>query len=199
MSVRILGGTAKGREIHVPESARPSGARIRKSLFDLLAARAPAGRFPAFLDMHGGSGAIGLEAASRGHDVTLVETDLRALKMLETNARALDLRVRIVKGDSGSLLPRLGTFDVVFSDPPYEADIPALARQVLNSPSLGATGLLICQHPDRLHLPDHVGFEREERRYGSNSLTVYTRSVPDDDAPGDDAPQDAGRDTIPGT
>ncbi|GHF50858.1 16S rRNA (guanine(966)-N(2))-methyltransferase RsmD [Deinococcus metalli] len=192
MSLRILGGTAKGRELRVPESARPSGARIRKSLFDLLAARAPAARFPAFLDMHGGSGAIGLEAASRGHDVTLIEKDARALKALEANARALELRVRIVKGDSGGMLPRLGPFDVVFSDPPYEADIPALARQVLRSGVLKSSGLLICQHPDRLHLPEHAGFELEERRYGSNTLTVYQRSAGDD-------PEGAGRDTIPGT
>ncbi|THF86635.1 methyltransferase domain-containing protein [Deinococcus sp. KSM4-11] len=193
MSVRILGGVAKGREMRVPESARPSGARVRKSLFDLLAARAPAARFPAFLDMHGGSGAIGLEAASRGHDVTLVETDLRALKALEANARALELRVRIVKGDSGSLLPRLGSFDVVFSDPPYEADIPALARQVLGSAALKPGGLLVCQHPDRLHLPEHAGFVREERRYGSNSLTLYFRDVTTD------VSQDGARDTIKDT
>ena len=85
MSLRILGGTAKGRALSVPDSARPSGARVRKSLFDLLAARAPAGRFPAFIDLHGGSGAIGLEAASRGYAVTLVEKDARAVRALEAN------------------------------------------------------------------------------------------------------------------
>ena len=80
---------------------------------------------------------------------------------------------------------------MVFSDPPYEADIPALARQVLNSAALKPGGLLICQHPDRLHLPEYAGFVREERRYGSNSLTVYTRESADT--------PDAGRDTISDT
>ena len=173
MSLRILGGTAKGRSLQVPDSARPSGARVRKSLFDLLAARAPAGRYPEFIDLHGGSGAIGLEAASRGYRVTLVEKDARAVRALETNARALDLRVRIVKGDAGALLKRLGQFDVVFSDPPYEADIPKLTAQILASGVLAPGGLLVCQHPDRLHLPGHAGFTREEREYGSNTLTLY--------------------------
>lgn len=172
MSLRILGGSAKGRPLKVPDSARPSGARIRKSLFDLLAARAPTGTF---VDLHGGSGAIGLEAASRGYTVTLVEQDARAVGALEANARALELRVRIIRGQSQKLLPRLGGFDIVFSDPPYEADIPALTAQLLGSDVVAAGGLLICQHPDRLTLPEHPGFAREVREYGSNSLTLYQR------------------------
>ncbi|PNY81522.1 RsmD family RNA methyltransferase [Deinococcus koreensis] len=205
MSLRILGGSAKGRELRVPASARPSSARIRKSLFDLLAARAPVSAFPSFLDLHGGSGAVGLEAASRGYTVTLVEKDSRAVKDLETNARSLSLRVRIVRGDSGTLLGRLGTFDLVFSDPPYEADIPALTLRVLGSGLLAPGGLLICQHPDRLRLPDVPGFGREVREYGSNTLSLYTRSPdahspdvhsPSVDSPdaqdGDDQPRDAG-------
>ncbi|UBV42641.1 RsmD family RNA methyltransferase [Deinococcus taeanensis] len=177
MSLRILGGTAKGRSLQVPDSARPSGARVRKSLFDLLSARAPAGRYPRFIDLHGGSGAIGLEAASRGYSVTLVERDARAVRALEANARALDLRVRIVKGDAAALLGRLGPFEVVFSDPPYDADIPALTLKLLRSGVVAPAGLLVCQHPDRARLPDHAGFTREVREYGSNSLTLYWRGA----------------------
>lgn len=177
MSLRILGGTAKGRSLQVPDSARPSGARVRKSLFDLLSSRAPAGRYPRFIDLHGGSGAIGLEAASRGYSVTLVERDARAVRALEANARALDLRVRIVKGDAAALLGRLGPFEVVFSDPPYDADIPALTLKLLRSDVVAPAGVLVCQHPDRTRLPDHTGFTREVREYGSNSLTLYWREA----------------------
>ncbi|MBZ9752104.1 RsmD family RNA methyltransferase [Deinococcus sp. HMF7604] len=176
MSLRILGGSAKGRALQVPDSARPSGARVRKSLFDLLAARAPSGTF---LDLHGGSGAIGLEAASRGYAVTLVEKDARAVRALETNAQALDLRARILRGDAEALLPRLGQFDVVFSDPPYEANIPALTLKLLGSGVVGPGGLLICQHPDRTQLPPHAGYSHEVREYGSNSLTLYWRARPE--------------------
>ncbi|GAA0511217.1 RsmD family RNA methyltransferase [Deinococcus depolymerans] len=177
MSLRILGGSAKGRSLEVPASARPSGARIRKSLFDLLAARLPRGTF---LDMHGGSGAIGLEAASRGYGVTLIEMDGRAVKALEANARALGLRARILKGDAQSLMPALGPFDIVFSDPPYDVDIPALAANLLARNVVRPGGLLICQHPDRTRLPERAGYTREVREYGSNSLTIYERDEPSD-------------------
>lgn len=181
MSLRILGGSARGRSLKVPDSARPSGARVRKSLFDLLAARAPTG---SFIDLHGGSGAIGLEAASRGYAVTLIEQDARAVKALESNARALDLRVRIIRGESQKLLSRLGTFDIVFSDPPYEADIPALTAQLLGSEVVAMGGLLVCQHPDRVRLPEQPGYAREVREYGSNSLTLYHREAAADTVEG---------------
>lgn len=182
MSLRILGGTARGRSLKVPDSARPSSARIRKSLFDLLAARVPDGTF---VDLHGGSGAVGLEAASRGYTVTLIEQDARAVKALEANARALELRVRIIRGESQHLLSQLGRSDIVFSDPPYQANIPALTAQLLGSAVVAAGGLLICQHPDRVSLPEHPGYEREVREYGSNSLTLYWRGLaPQDDTVG---------------
>ncbi|GAA5503766.1 ribosomal RNA small subunit methyltransferase D [Deinococcus xinjiangensis] len=175
MSLRILGGSAKGRVLTVPESARPSGARIRKSLFDLLSARAPAGRFPLFLDLHGGSGAIGLEAASRGYRVTLIEKDSRAVKAIEQNARNLELRVTVMRGEAEKLLPRLGPYDLVFSDPPYQADIPKLTAQLLASEILSEGGLLICQHSDQISLPEHAGYDLEVREYGSNTLSIYGR------------------------
>ncbi|MEW6420654.1 MAG: RsmD family RNA methyltransferase [Deinococcota bacterium] len=172
MSVRILGGSAKGRALKVPASARPSGARLRKSLFDLLASRAPSG---SFLDLHGGSGAVGLEAASRGYEVTLIEKDAGAVRALAENSRTLGLPVRILRGDALGLLPHLGSFDVVFSDPPYAQDIPWLTGRLLSSGVVVSGGLLVCQHPDRTHLPDAPGWTREERIYGSNTLTLYTR------------------------
>ncbi|GGI80516.1 RsmD family RNA methyltransferase [Deinococcus wulumuqiensis] len=175
MSIRILGGVAKGRELRVPDSARPSGARIRKSLFDLLAARAPAGRFPDFLDLHGGSGAIGLEAASRGWRVTLIEKDSRAVGALEKNARALGLNARVLRGDALGQLPRVGQADIIFSDPPYQADIPGVARAVLDSGAVRPGGVVICQHPTQVSLPEHAGYTRDVRRQGSNVLTFYWR------------------------
>ncbi|GHF98538.1 N-6 DNA methylase [Deinococcus piscis] len=183
MSLRILGGSAKGRPLRVPESARPSGARIRKSLFDLLQSRRPpeGSRPVVFVDLHGGSGAVGLEAASRGYRVTLVEKDGRSVKALEQNARDLDLwrEVRILKGDAVALLGRLEQADIVFSDPPYKQDIPLLIQQILASSILAPEGLLIAQHDKVVTPPDVSGFERETRHYGSNSLSIYWRASAD--------------------
>ncbi len=176
MSVRILGGVAKGRVLKVPESARPSTARLRKSLFDLLYSRSHEG--DAFIDLHGGSGAIGLEAASRGYLVTLVEKDARAIKLLEQSARDLGLRVRVLRGNTETLLDKLPPHDVIFSDPPYSQDIPKLTRRILNSALMGEDALLIVQHPVQVTPGEVAGFSAERRVYGSNVLTLYTRNAP---------------------
>ena len=169
--LRILGGAAKGRPLSVPASARPTGARLRKSFFDLLAVRAPGGRF---LDLYAGSGAVGLEAASRGYQVTLCDKNAGAVSALTRNARALNLRPTILRGDALRLLPTLGAFEIVFLDPPYAQDIPGAVQTVLSADVLADGGLLAVQHPVQLSLPQQAGFDLERRVYGSNVLTLYT-------------------------
>ena len=175
MSVRILGGVAKGRALKVPQSARPSTARLRKSLFDLLFSRQPEG---SFIDLHGGSGAIGLEAASRGYDVTLIEKDARAIKDIEQSARDLGLKVQVRRGDTLALLDKLPPYDVIFADPPYAQDIPKLTRLILGSPVMTPDSVLIVQHPTQITPGKVNGYAAERRVYGSNVLTLYTRQEP---------------------
>lgn len=178
MSVRILGGSAKGRALKVPDSARPSTARLRKSLFDLLFSRRPSG---SFIDLHGGSGAIGLEAASRGYRVTLIERDARAIKNLEQAARDLELKVTVRRGDTNALLSQLPLHDIIFSDPPYAQDIPKLTAQILSSPVMGPESLLIVQHPTQVTVSAPAGYAAERRVYGSNVLTLITHLEDDAD------------------
>ena len=176
MSLRILAGTARGRAFAVPGSARPSGVRLRKSLFDFLAVRYPeTAAPPTFLDLHGGSGAIALEAASRGYAVTVVESDPAAVRTLSANAKALGLRAQVIQGDAASLLGKLPPHGLVFSDPPYTQDIPAFTARVLASALVAPGGLLMAQHPVQTHLPEVVGYDLERRVYGSNALSLYTR------------------------
>lgn len=175
MSLRILGGVAKGRAFSVPDSARPSGVRLRKSLFDFLAVRYPEGRF---LDLHGGSGAISLEAASRGYTVTVVERDPAAVRTLTANAKSIGLRLQVMQGDAGALLRTLPPHDLVFSDPPYSQDILGFTATVLASPLVLPGGLLMAQHPIQTHLPEAEGYTLERRVYGSNALSLYTRDEP---------------------
>jgi len=172
VSLRILGGSARGRAFAVPESARPSGVRLRKSLFDMLAVRYPDGRF---LDLHGGSGAVALEAASRGYTVTVVEQDPAAVRTLTANAKALGLKAQVVQSDSAALLGKLPPHPLVFSDPPYTQDIPAFTARVLASGVVAPGGLLMAQHPIQTHLPEVEGYDLERRDYGSNALSLYTR------------------------
>ena len=183
MSVRILGGVAKGRALKVPQSARPSTARLRKSLFDLLFSRQPDG---SFIDLHGGSGAIGLEAASRGYTVTLIEKDARAIKDIEQSARDLGLKVQVRRGDTLALLGSLPPHDVIFADPPYAQDIPKLTRQILGSAVMTPDSLLIVQHPTQVTPGEVPGFASERRVYGSNVLTLYTRREPEEEQADDE-------------
>ena len=180
MSLRILAGTARGRAFAVPDTARPSGVRLRKSLFDLLAVRFPE---TTFLDLHGGSGAIALEAASRGYVVTVVESDPAAVRTLSANAKSLGLRAQVMQGDAASLLGKLPPHQLVFSDPPYTQDIPAFTARVLASALVAPGGLLMAQHPVQTHLPEAAGYDLERRVYGSNALSLYTR-LPDAEVPG---------------
>lgn len=168
-NLRILSGTARGRNLQVPESARPSPVRLRKALFDYLRGRYPAkGRF---LDLYAGSGAVGLEAASEGFEATLVESDRQAVRILRENIRRLGLPARVVAAEVGEFLARDARagekYRVVFLDPPYEADLSAALAAVLEAGIAESGGRVILQHPKELTVP--FG---ERRVYGSSAVTI---------------------------
>ena len=174
---RILGGTAKGRELETPKSGtRPSPSRLREALFDVLAFE-PRGRF---LDLFSGSGAIGLEAASRGFSAVCVELSRAAAAVIAENAKALDLPVEVVRGDAVAYArSHAGSFGIVFAAPPYPLDLGKLFREVLESGAAEPGGLYVLQHPGdfEVDLPPWLaaGASTEEprvKRYGSNSLTI---------------------------
>jgi len=120
--VRIIGGEWRGRRLEVAEVAglRPSGDRLRETLFNWLGAHVGRSRC---LDLFAGTGALGLEAASRGAvAVTLVERDARACAALERALVALGAssRVRLVRTTAAAFLASADTpFDLVFVDPPF--------------------------------------------------------------------------------
>jgi 16S rRNA (guanine966-N2)-methyltransferase len=161
---RILGGTARGRPLEVPKSGtRPSPSRLREALFNLLAFRVR-GRF---LDLYSGSGAVGLEAASRGFEVTCVELSRGAAEVIRKNARALSLEARVVQGDALAFArAHPGAFEVVFAAPPYPLQLHDIFAALLQAAPASPGGLYVFQHPAELEL----GGER--RVYGSNALTL---------------------------
>jgi 16S rRNA (guanine966-N2)-methyltransferase len=170
--LRIMGGSAKGQRLRVPVTARPTGARVRKSLFDILEVNFGAGS--SLLDVCAGAGGVGLEAASRGFIATLLERDAKAVDTLERNRRELQLKARIVKTDALKFLERTSeAWDIVFIDPPYEQRIPQYAALTLKRLLLEPGGVVIVQHPDKLMLPDVQGYTLERRVYGSNALSLY--------------------------
>ncbi|HET6758995.1 MAG TPA: 16S rRNA (guanine(966)-N(2))-methyltransferase RsmD [Propionibacteriaceae bacterium] len=140
---RIIAGSRRGRRITMPPGARtrPTTDRVREALFSAVAAWAGTAAQPAeesltglaFCDLYAGSGAVGLEAASRGASpVLLVERDLPTSQLIQSNAEALGLSVDIATASVAQLLrrPPNRAFDVVFADPPYELDTTILSEQL---------------------------------------------------------------------
>jgi len=174
---RILGGSAKGRELDTPRrGTRPSPSRLREALFDILAFESSG----PFLDLFSGSGAIGLEAASRGWDATCVDLSREAVGVISRNAARAALRVEVVRGDALQFArTHPGAFKVVFAAPPYDLALATVFQAILAAGTAGPGGLYVFQHPGRdvpaLELPEGVEGPRE-KRYGSNALTLLRRS-----------------------
>src|SRR4249919_1720275 len=139
---RIIGGTAGGRRIATPRGAntRPTSDRVREALFSAVESWCGSLSGLRFLDLYAGSGAVGLEAWSRGAGVvTLVEQDRRTARLISTNARALGFsRAHVVASAVASTLlrPPKAPYDVAFLDPPYAhpsssvvADLATLREQ----------------------------------------------------------------------
>ena len=187
---RIIAGSRRGRRIAMPpgDRTRPTSDRVREALFSAIAAWTGTAAEPAerslagvaFCDLYAGSGAVGLEAASRGAaPVLLVERDLRTAQVTRVNAEALGLGVEIATTSVEQILRRrpAQTFDVVFADPPYELDSGAVSAQleqlVLNH-WVGAGSLIVVERSRRS--PELVwpaaASKRWRRAYGETILYV---------------------------
>lgn len=122
--MRIIAGEWRGRKLVAPagRETRPTADRTRETLFSMLASRL--GSFEDFrvADLYAGSGALGLEALSRGAaHATFVETDRKALQAIEANIMALEAGSRTaIRAISAATLPKSHPFDLVLADPPYE-------------------------------------------------------------------------------
>jgi 16S rRNA (guanine966-N2)-methyltransferase len=140
MTTRIIGGSAGGRRLRTLRGSltRPTTDRVREALFSSLDSALGSLEGLRFLDLYAGSGAVGLEARSRGAAaVLLVERDTRAAALIADNARELDLDVELVQSPVSRHLASAPatSYDVVFADPPYELpadgvrkDLAALAH-----------------------------------------------------------------------
>ncbi len=181
--MRIIAGTLGGRRLHAPrgQTTRPTADRVKEALFSILGEPRPrAGtRFRA-LDLFAGSGALGLEAVSRGADeAVLVDEDRAAVEAAERNVRDLDLggRVRVLRREVGDALRALdGDFDWVFVDPPYEGGALDRALRLLSSSrAVAGTGVVVAEHDAEAPPKGRYGaLVRDDlRRYGDTGLSFY--------------------------
>jgi 16S rRNA (guanine966-N2)-methyltransferase len=182
MPLRIIGGVARGRTILAPEgrSTRPTSDRVREALFAIVEARLDLeGR--AVLDLYAGSGALGLEAASRGAArVVFVEHSPSCQRVIRDNAARLGLEARCtvlpVGVDRGlELLEGQGElFELVLADPPYAEDPGPLLERLVRSAVVSSSGLVVLEHDRRTMLAEgpQSGLV-VRRRHGDTVLSVY--------------------------
>jgi 16S rRNA (guanine966-N2)-methyltransferase len=187
--MRVIAGTLRRRTLEAPAGlkTRPTSDRLRETLFNILAPRIEGARF---LDLYAGSGAVGIEAVSRGAEkVVLVERAEPALKVLRGNLEKLGLRsaVRVEGVSVGAFLRRVrpqGTemvFDIVFLDPPYESvDEYATVLGLLGADAAGILAeqsIVIAEHRRKEKLEDTYGALRRTRilEQGDAGLSFYQR------------------------
>lgn len=145
--MRIIAGEWRGRTIEAPPgvATRPTADRVRETLFSMLASRLGSFGDLRVADLFAGSGALGLEALSRGAaSATFVESDREAAASIRRNAEKLGAadRVRVIGGSALSL-PRSDPFDLIFADPPYAAGSgSSVVRSVVNAGWLARGGWL---------------------------------------------------------
>ena len=178
--MRIISGEAKGRSLFAPSGAqtRPTSDKIRGALFNIIGARVLDSRV---LDLFGGSGALALEALSRGADsAVIVDSSRQAWQVIERNARSVlkddfDLRVQILNQDYRTAIATVEgrNFDLVFLDPPYrmvEAYGEALFR--LLKADMLAPGCLVVMERHKgaqVPLPPSVAVF-DTRQYGDTAV-----------------------------
>jgi 16S rRNA (guanine966-N2)-methyltransferase len=191
---RVIAGSARSIRLEAPGPAtRPIGDRVKQTLFAILE---PELRGARFLDLFAGSGAVGIEALSRGAaHATFVERDALAVKTIRANLERTSLagadRVLVIQEDALAWLRRrrqpladAPVFDVVVADPPY--DDPALLQRALEAlgPHISLGGWVIAKHfwrsapPAIVALPPPIGgllASERERRFGETALTFYRR------------------------
>ena len=182
--MRVIAGRYRRRQLKAPdwEGLRPTSDRLKQTLFDVLAARVPGARV---LDGFAGSGALGIEALSRGAaDVVFVDDDARAIALVAANLAHCGVTsgyVMIRDDFAHGLrqLPASQRFDLILLDPPYETDVADLF--VTAAGRLAVDGMLVLEHAKRRPAPERAGRLACRRRLvaGDSGLAFYGETLAD--------------------
>ena len=191
--MRIIAGELRGRSITAPQGmgTRPTTDRVRESIMSMVYSARDGFEGAAVLDAFAGSGALGLEAISRGADrAVFCDSDAGALRTVQANVKACGLgaeRARTVSGDALASVPRLarfGPFDLVFLDPPYAcdpADIMGMVQRLDREGCLCPDALVVYEHGisdgrSALAAAEAAGFRaRKNKKFGETAVDLLVR------------------------
>lgn len=184
--MRIIAGLYGGRVLKSPadRKTRPTSDRLRETLFNVLAPRID--HESRFLDLCAGSGAVGIEAISRGAEfATFVDKSRKACALIEENLDHLQIaegQTEIVCLTAENFTGRIHKegWDIVFFDPPYQVDYSVVLYEfgLPESTLLRADGLMVVEHYSKNSVPDAAGYLRRWRilKQGESSLSFYERN-----------------------
>ncbi|WP_159641510.1 16S rRNA (guanine(966)-N(2))-methyltransferase RsmD [Erysipelothrix anatis] len=177
--MRIVAGTHGSRVLKTlsGQTTRPTTDKVRGAIFSKIGPYFDGGTF---LDVFGGSGAMALEAISRGmHAATIIEKDSRALKVIQDNVMTLNVtqQVTVQKGDALTVTKRLsGTFDVIFMDPPYAyTELPSVFLNLIEGNLLHTDSIVIVEMDSRADLSNQIGDWHcyDTKSYGISKVKFY--------------------------
>ncbi len=179
--VRVISGRLKGRTLVAPKglSLRPTSDRVRESIFNLLQRRFPAGHV---LDLFAGTGALGIEALSRGGETAVfVEKSPESIAALRKNIahcgleKETEILIKDVQRAIEILQDREISFDLIFLDPPYGKGLAGRTLESLSRSSiLASAGLIVAEHSPAETLEEFPFLERVDRRkYGGTLVSLF--------------------------
>jgi 16S rRNA (guanine(966)-N(2))-methyltransferase RsmD len=186
MAMRIIGGNAKGRRLFVPRggSVRPTAARVKESLFNILPHDFTGLRV---LDLFAGSGSLSIESLSRGAaETVLVEASARSATAIRENLRRFGLKMRAqvwvapVSRTLRSLAKRGERFDLIFLDPPYDKGLVSPSLELIAQGNLlNSAGTVVAEHSAREELQPRYDslVLNDQRHYGDTRLSFFRRET----------------------
>lgn len=187
--MRIIAGTFRSRQLKPLKKLRirPTSDMLRETLFNILGPRVEGARF---LDLFAGTGAVGIEAISRGaSQVVLVENHRAAAHLITENLALLEISKggRLIPADALAAIAKLeseraASFDLIFLDPPYanERDYHSVLHTLERSPLLNDSSILIAEHRKTFSLPEAIGRLQRFRtlKQGDAALSFYRFAEP---------------------
>ncbi len=183
--MRIVGGTLGGRVLRAPTGAatRPTSEKVREAVFQILDRIVGSIEDIHVLDLFAGSGALGIEALSRGAaHATFVDSSKAPIAAIRGNLRELGIegRATIIGGDAiaAARRPAPKPWRLVFVDPPYASDLATRAVLALPAASLTTDAVIVIEHDRRNAPPDALGslLRTDQRRYGDTLISFYEAS-----------------------
>ena len=176
--MRVITGTARGRKIKQPEGydIRPTSDQVKEAMFNIVQFDVEGRRV---LDLFGGTGQLGIEAASRGAgEVVIVDLARDSVRLIKENVANCKLDIKVVQADAISFLHTCGKFDLIFIDPPYDSGLAEKALLTIKEIDiLSEGGIIVCETRKETPTPELEApyIKRKEYRYGKIKLSVYTK------------------------